>query len=337
MKYYGHQKHIADCADHVNAKTTGVLLVNLGTPEQATTRKLRRYLAEFLMDPRVIELPFLVRLILVRGLIVNFRAKKSAASYAKIWTESGSPLLTHSKGLHGQVAQQLGDDFDTCLAMRYGEPAIHTQLRALHERGIHKLIVVPLYPQYSASTTGSVFDSVTRVLSEFRWVPEFRFVDSYYRQPNYISAIAESIKQHWLAKVQADKLIISFHGLPQKMINNGDPYQQQCVDTANLIADHLGLHADQWMMVFQSRFGAQKWLQPYCDKTLESLPGLGIKSVDIICPGFSVDCLETLMEIDMENREIFLQAGGESFSYIECLNEQPANVDIISTLIKNEA
>ena len=336
MKYYGHQQNITGQASGVSSETIGVLLVNLGTPEQATTSKLRCYLAEFLMDPRVIELPFLLRLVLVRGLIVNFRAGKSAASYAKIWTDAGSPLLTNSQNLSTQVARQLGSGFNTNLAMRYGKPSVREQLQSLHERGIHKLIVVPLYPQYSGSTTGSVFDSVSSILSEFRWVPEFKFVASYYQQSGYISAVAESIKQHWAAQGQADKLIMSFHGLPEKMIHNGDPYQQQCVDTANQIAEYLDVPKDRWMIVFQSRFGAQKWLQPYCDTTLHSLPAQGVKSVDIVCPGFSVDCLETLMEINVEYREIFLHAGGERFSYIECLNDQRANVDLISTIIKGE-
>jgi len=331
MKYFGTQD------DHSNSNNKkGVLLVNLGTPDRPVCPGLRKYLSEFLMDPRVIEIPKLLRLILVKGIIINFRSHKSAASYREVWTEDGSPLLINSQNLANRTSEILGDDFSVELAMRYGNPSVDRGIKALQNKGVREIVVIPLYPQYSGSTNGSTFDAVAKTLSTFRWVPKLHFVDSYYQYDSYLSAIAESIRQHWQVNGQAQKLLMSFHGVPQKYISKGDPYQAQCTKTANRVAALLGLSEDQWMLVFQSRFGAEEWLQPYCDQTLKSLPAQGIKSVDIICPGFSADCLETLEEIEGENKEYFISAGGEQYSYIPCLNDSPAHANLMAEIARKE-
>lgn len=332
MKFYGQESDIAN-----SNKKTGVLLVNLGTPERPVCPSLRKYLSEFLMDPRVIELPKLLRLILVRGVIVNVRSHKSAANYRKIWSENGSPLLVNSQELSDKVATSLGENYQVELAMRYGQPSVKDKINKLHEAGIRKLIVVPLYPQYSGSTNGSTFDAISKALSKLRWVPNINFVSSYYQSGKYVAAIGESIKAFWDKHGQAKILLMSFHGIPKKYITKGDPYYAQCQESAQRIADYLELDVDAWMLVFQSRFGAEEWLQPYCDQTLKSLPSRGIKSVDIICPGFSTDCLETLEEIEGENRHYFIDAGGESYNYIPCLNESDAHTDLISHVVGQQS
>ena len=288
------------------------------------------------MDPRVIEIPRLLRLILVRGIIVNFRSHKSAAAYRKIWTEEGSPLLINSQRLADRTAAVLGDGYVVELAMRYGSPSVEDKLQQLHRQGVRDLVILPLYPQYSGSTSGSTFDALASSLRRFRWVPTLRFINSYYQRPSYIAAIADSIRQHWQTNQRAQKLLMSFHGLPQKLISRGDPYLMQCKDTADNVARELGLADDQWMLVFQSRLGAETWLQPYCDETLKALPKQGIKSVDIVCPGFSADCLETLEEIAVENRDYFLEAGGERYTYIPCLNDQQAHADLIAEVVRDQ-
>lgn len=330
MKYHGQESDITNS----NAKV-GVLLVNLGTPERPVCPSLRDYLSEFLMDPRVIEIPKLLRAILVKGIIINVRSHKSAATYREIWTENGSPLMINSVGLGDKTAALLGDDFDVEVAMRYGKPNIAEKLQTMHDAGVRNVIVIPLYPQYSGSTNGSTFDAVGKALSKQRWVPNLRFVSDYYRHDSYIKAIGDSITAHWQTHDRKQKLIMSFHGVPKKYITSGDPYQSQCKDTAQRVADYLQLKGDDWMLVFQSRFGAQEWLQPYCDQTLKSLPEQGIKSVDMICPGFSADCLETLEEIEGENKEYFMQAGGEEYSYIPCLNDSQAHAALMAEIVRS--
>lgn len=331
MKYIGAATDPLD-----SSRKIGVLLVNLGTPERATTPALRRYLGEFLLDPRVIEIPKLFRLLLVRGIIINFRAHKSAAAYRKIWTKMGSPLMTNSVALANRTATLLGEErFSLKLAMRYGKPDIEEKLLELHKEGIHEIVVIPLYPQYSGSTNGSTFDALAKAMSQFRWVPKLHFVESYYQRSDYITAIANSITQHWQKNGKAQKLLMSFHGLPQQYITAGDPYQVQCTETARTLATVLDLCEDEWMLVFQSRLGAQAWIRPYCDEVLRSLPTQGIKSVDIICPGFSADCLETLEEIDSEKREIFIQSGGENFAYIRCLNDSQPHAELVANIVRD--
>lgn len=297
---------------------------------------LRSYLSEFLLDPRVIELPKLFRLLLVKGIIINVRAHRSAATYRKIWTDEGSPLLVNSAALASKVQSQLGNNFQVELAMRYGQPSVASKLAKLHRAGCRKVVVVPMYPQYSGSTNGSTFDAVAAALSKHRWVPDLAFVQSYAHRNAYIAAIGDSINQHWAAHGRAAKLVMSFHGIPQKYVQKGDPYQQQCQQSATAIANYLQLSEDQWMLVFQSRFGAEQWLQPYCDETLKQLPAQGVKSVDIVCPGFSVDCLETLEEIQMENREYFIESGGEQYNYIPCLNESDNHAAFMSEIVRDQ-
>lgn len=316
---------------------TGVLLVNLGTPDTPNCPGLRRYLSEFLMDPRVIEIPKLFRLLLVKGIIVNFRSHKSARTYREIWTEQGSPLLINSQNLTNKVAEKLGDNFIVHLAMRYGKPSIDQQLKSLHQQGIRKLIILPLYPQYSGSTSGSVFDAVSKSLRKFRWTPSLNFIDNYHLNSDYLDAVADSIQQHWQKNGRAERLLMSFHGVPKKFVDKGDPYQAQCIASAEQIAKRLDIEQDQWQLVFQSRFGAEEWLKPYCDKTLQELPQQGINSVDMVCPGFSADCLETLEEIAGENREYFEEAGGKQYSYIPCLNDSDDHAEMAANLINSQA
>lgn len=330
MKYFGEHKDL----DRSNS-LTGVLLINLGSPERPVCPGLRKYLAQFLTDPRVIELPAFFRNLLVKGIIINVRSHKSAATYREIWTEQGSPLLLHTKELSEAVQKKIGDkQYMVDFAMRYGKPDIKQKVQKLHTKGCRKLIIIPMYPQYSGSTTGSVFDDVANALQQQRWVPDLKFINEYYQNPLYINAICTSIKQHWKEHGQAQKLIISFHGVPQRYVENGDPYQQQCEQTAQAIAKQLKLKDDEWKLVFQSRFGKEPWLQPYCDETLKALPDSGIKSVDMICPGFAADCLETLEEIEQENKEYFEEAGGEEYRYIKCLNSSDDHVKLICDIIK---
>ncbi len=330
MKYFGKNSDIENSNER-----TGVLLVNLGTPERPVCPSLRDYLSEFLMDPRVIELPALFRAILVRGIIVNVRSHKSAATYREIWTENGSPLMLNTQGLCKKTQEVLGNDFDVAMGMRYGKPSVANALKELHDKGVRKLVVIPLYPQYSGSTNGSTFDALGKALSKHRWVPDIKFVSDYYRNPAYSKAIADSITEHWQTHGRKQKLLMSFHGIPKKYIEKGDPYQQQCLDSGKSIAKQLNLKDDEWMVVFQSRLGAQEWLRPYCDETLKLLPSQGVESVDMICPGFSADCLETLEEIEGENKEYFLEAGGKAYSYIPCLNESDAHAQLMADIVKN--
>lgn len=330
MKYYGTENDIANSNSRV-----GVLLLNLGTPDRPVCPGLRKYLGEFLMDPRVIELPWLLRTILVKGIIVNFRSHKSAAIYREVWTENGSPLLVNSLNLGAKTAKLLGDEFEVEVAMRYGNPNIEEKIKALHQKGVRKIVVIPLYPQYSGSTNGSTFDSISQALVKQRWVPSINFVSDYYQYDNYIKAVGDSVLSHWKTHGRNQKLVMSFHGVPKKFITRGDPYQSQCTISAQRIANYLKLKEDEWELVFQSRLGKEEWLQPYCDKTLKAYPAQGIKSVDVICPGFSVDCLETLEEIEGENKEYFMHAGGESYNYIACLNEADSHAELMAEIVKN--
>ena len=328
MKYIGQESDIANSSDKI-----GVLLINLGTPDRPVCPGLRDYLSEFLMDPRVIELPKLLRALLVKGIIINFRSHKSAATYREIWTDEGSPLLINSQGLGSGTTKILGEQFIVEVAMRYGNPSVADKILSLHNAGVRKIVVIPLYPQYSGSTNGSTFDAVGAALTKTRWVPNLVFVSDYYQYDSYIKAIGDSITEHWNKHGRKQKLIMSFHGIPKKYITRGDPYQSQCIQSAQRIADYLKLTDQDWQLVFQSRFGAEEWLQPYCDQTLKSLPDLGIKSVDIVCPGFSVDCLETLEEIEGENKEYFIEAGGEEYSYIPCLNDTDSHASLMAEIV----
>ncbi len=313
---------------------SGVLLVNLGTPDAPTKSALRQYLKEFLSDPRVVEAPRWLWNLALYGVILNIRPARSARAYEKVWTEAGSPLQTVSVAQAAALQDQLGETAQVELAMRYGNPSIASALGRLRDKGVTRLVVLPLYPQYSGSTTGSVFDAVADELKAWRWTPALHFINEYYQQASYIGAMAASIEQARAANGSAQKLVYSFHGIPQRYVDNGDPYQRQCELTAQAISDRLGLGEDEWVLLFQSRFGREQWLQPYADKTLEKMPGQGVRSVDVVCPGFSADCLETLEEVNMENREIFLKAGGESYQYIPCLNDRQDHIEMMAQLVK---
>ena len=303
---------------------TAVLFCNLGTPDEPTAPALRRYLAEFLSDQRVVEIPRLVWLAILHGIILRIRPKKSAAKYASIWMPEGSPLKVWTQKQAELLAiklQGMGHHVQVRYAMRYGNPSIAAQLEVLKTDGVSRVLIMPAYPQYSATTTASVFDAVYAWASRVRRLPEFRFVNHYHDDSGYIAALAASVQAYWQAHGRADKLVMSFHGVPERTLNLGDPYHCECYKTARLLAEKLGLSKDSYQLTFQSRFGKAKWLEPYTEPTLIKLAQEGTKSVDVLCPGFTGDCLETLEEINMEAREAFLHAGGEKFSYIACLND----------------
>lgn len=305
---------------------TAILLVNLGTPDAPTAPAVRRYLAEFLGDPRVVELPRLLWLPILYGIILVTRPAKSAAKYAKIWTAEGSPLKVHTerqaKLLRGLIGQLGNKDVVVAWAMRYGQPAVGATLDALKRQGITRTLVLPLYPQYAGSTTASVYDAIEAWEKRNRGAMAFVNVRSYADHAGYIKALASSIRDHWMNQGRGDKLVMSFHGIPQRSVDRGDPYADECRRTADLLAAELGISPDVWQLTFQSRFGKAAWLQPYTQPTLEQLARDGLKRVDVVCPGFTADCLETLEEINMECREAFLHAGGKEFNYIPCVNER---------------
>ena len=303
---------------------TAVLLVNLGTPTAPTAPALRRYLAQFLSDPRLIEIPRPVWWLILHGIVLRLRPKKSAQKYAKIWTPEGSPLAAHTARQAKLLRGALGSDpgIRVAHAMRYGEPAIGATLDSLKAEGARRILVLPLYPQYAASSSASVFDAVASWMQRTRNLPELRFVRSYFDHPGYIAALAASVSEYWAKHGRPAKLLMSFHGVPSYTLDRGDPYHCECQATARLLAQALGLPDSQWQIAFQSRFGRAEWLKPYTQQTLVDLARQGVGRVDVICPGFAGDCLETLEEIDMEVRAAFLAAGGGEFHYIPCLNER---------------
>lgn len=313
---------------------TGVLLVNLGSPASTKTRDVRRFLREFLGDPRVVNLPRPLWWLILNLFILPFRPRKSAHAYKTIWTEQGSPLIVFTQRLTEKLAARLAvDDIRVDCAMRYGKPALAAKLSEFKQQGIADIVVVPLYPQYSSTTTASIFDVIAEVFVSWRHMPSLRFISDFHQNSAYIQAVADSVREYWQQHGQAELLMLSFHGLPALLTKLGDPYFHQCHATGKLIAENLGLRDEQWRLVFQSRFGKAEWLKPYCVEELALLPGQGIKQVDVICPGFSVDCLETLEEIAIANREIFLHAGGEQYRYIPALNDSDAHVGVMVDLI----
>lgn len=322
---------------HGAQEKLGILLVNLGSPEAPTAPAVRKYLAQFLADPRVIEANRLIWWFALHGVILRIRPKRAAHSYQKIWTDNGSPLIHISRLQTQAIQKKLEERFRghviTDLAMTYGEPSIKSGLESLHKAGARRLLILPLYPQYSATTTAAVFDQVTDVLQGWRWLPDLRMINSYHDHAKYIEALANSIIKQWENNTRGERLLFSFHGIPQRYIDNGDPYFCHCQKTARLVAEKLELSDSEWQVVFQSRFGREPWLQPYCDITLQELPNKGTKSVDIICPGFAADCLETLEEISLQNKELFLEAGGEQFNYIPCLNESDEHIDALCEIL----
>lgn len=326
---------------HGSKPALGVLVVNLGTPDEPTPKAVRRYLAEFLSDTRVVEIPRLLWMMILHGIVLRVRPAKSAKAYQRVWSEQGSPLMAGSAALTDQLAARLsarlGDSCSTVLAMRYGNPSIKQGLETLQSAGAERIIVLPLYPQYSGATTGSVADGVFKNLLQWRWVPELRLMGAYHDDPQYISAVAQSVRSHWLEKGQGERLLISFHGMPKATLLAGDPYYCQCHKTARLLAAELDLAEEQWEMVFQSRFGAAEWLKPYAAQRWVEMAAEGIKHLTVVCPGFAIDCLETLDEIANEGRAEFLAAGGEKFDYVPALNASPAHVELMLERVLRQA
>ena len=327
--------------DHTDPGITGVLLANLGTPEAPTPAALRRYLAQFLSDPRVVDLPRWLWQPVLHGVILRLRPRRAARAYRKVWTEAGSPLLAIGRrqeaGLRALLAQRAPGAAAVALGMRYGEPALGTALETLRRQGLKRLLVLPLYPQYSGATTGSTFDAVSRVLARWRRVPELRLVADYHDFPPYIEALARSVREVWNREGEAGRLLFSFHGVPQRWIREGDPYEDQCRTTARLVAQRLGLEEERWAVAFQSRFGREAWLEPATDATLRTWAQEGVRRADVICPGFAADCLETLEEIALQAREVFLAHGGEAFRYIPALNDSPDHLAALAALAERHA
>jgi ferrochelatase len=320
--------------NHSGLHKTGVLLVNLGSPASTKTRDVRRFLREFLGDPRVVNLPRPVWWLILNLFVLPFRPRKSAHAYQSIWTEQGSPLIVFTRQLSEKLATRLAvDGIVVDCAMRYGKPALVEKLHEFKQQGVDDIVIVPLYPQYSSTTTASIFDVVAEVFIGWRHMPSLRFISDFHHNSAYIQAVANSVRAYWQQHGQAELLMMSFHGLPAKLTQLGDPYFHQCHATGKLIAENLGLQDGQWQLVFQSRFGKAEWLKPYCVEVLAQLPEQGIKQVDVICPGFSVDCLETLEEIAIANQEIFMEAGGERYRYIPALNDSDAHVEVMIDLI----
>jgi ferrochelatase len=314
---------------HGTPQRTAVLVVNLGSPDEPTAAATRRYLAEFLSDPRVVEIPRIVWWPLLHGVILRTRPARSAAKYRTVWTDEGSPLLVYTERLAKLLLGSLGERGQTVLvrhAMRYGNPSIASALDALRAEGAARILVLPLYPQYAAATTASVWDAVASWAASARRVPEFRFVHHWGDEPAYIEGLARSVQAHWMAHGRGRMLLMSFHGLPERSLVLGDPYHCECHKTARLLAESLGLQAGEYRVTFQSRFGRAKWLQPYTEPTLKELAAGGLERVDVICPGFPADCLETLEEIGQEARDAFIGAGGREFRYVACLNDSPEGV-----------
>ena len=320
------------------AERAAVLLVNLGTPDAPTASAVRRYLAQFLGDRRVVDTPRWLWWPILYGVILRLRPRRSARAYASIWTEQGSPLLVFSQALADALDRRLRDATaeraQVELAMCYGRPAIAPALERLADAGVRRLLVLPLYPQYSATSTGAAFDAVTSALQRLRWPPELRFVNDYHDEPEYISALADNVQKFWREHGRAQRLLLSFHGIPQRYVRLGDPYFDQCAVTAQRLREKLGIGADACGVVFQSRVGREPWLMPYTDETLRQLPGQGVRHVQVLCPGFAVDCLETLEEIAETNRHLFLAAGGERMEYIPALNAADAHVDMLMRLVR---
>lgn len=323
-------------ANHPPIKTPriGVLLVNLGTPEAPNAPAVRRYLKQFLSDKRVVEIPALIWQPILRGIILNVRPKKSAANYAKIWMPEGSPLAVYTKAQAEALQARLGDAVDVRYAMRYGQPSIERQLAAMKADGCNRILLAPLYPQYSGATTATVVDEAFRSLAAMRWQPALRTMPTYHDDPAYIDALAASLKSE-LAKLdfEPDAIIASFHGMPERTLHLGDPYHCQCHKTARLLSEALG---KPLTIAFQSRFGRAKWLEPSTEDTIKRLAEEGKKKIAIFAPGFSADCLETLEELALQGKEQFEEAGGERYAYLPCLNADAAGMEMLETLVRRE-
>lgn len=332
VKYIGEKNY-----EHGSKEKIGVLITNLGTPDAPNKKELKVYLNQFLSDPRVIELPKILWQIILKLVILQIRPSKSAEAYKQIWTDKGSPLLDIANRQLNKIQSSFSSKNENIVfevGMRYGNPSIPDALLKLQKKQVRRLLVLPMYPQYCAATTGSTFDEVTNVLQKWRWIPEMRFINQYFEEKNYIEALSNSIKSFWKKTSKPQKIIFSYHGIPKRYLTNGDPYHCFCLKTTRLVKEQMGLSDDEIMTTFQSRFGREEWLKPYTSETLKELPKQGIKNIHIISPGFSSDCLETLEELEEENKEYFMESGGENYHYIPCLNDHDDHIDVFVNLIK---
>ena len=324
---------------HDSRTSLGVLITNLGTPDAPTPSALRRYLAEFLWDPRVVEMPRPLWWLILHGVILRLRPRRAARAYQSVWTERGSPLLAISRrqadALQQALSAALAGPVHVALGMRYGNPSIASALAELRAANVRRLLILPLYPQYSATTTASTFDAVAAVLKTWRWLPDLRFVSHYHDHPAYLDALAASVRAYRERHGGATKLLFSFHGLPKRNLLAGDPYHCECHATARQVAQRLDLSEVDWQVAFQSRFGREEWLKPYTDHTLKDWGKSGVADVQVVCPGFSADCLETLEEIAEQNRDLFLHAGGKRFEYIPALNDGAEHIDALTRIVRD--
>ncbi len=322
---------------HEDVQSTGIVLANLGTPAAATPSSVGRFLAEFLSDPRVVEAPRWVWWPILHGIILRIRPRRSAAAYREIWTELGSPLLVYSRrladALHANLETRLPGRVSVALGMRYGQPSIAHAVEALATDGARRVVVLPLYPQYSSTTTASVFDALVSALRRYRWLPELSFITHYHDDPGYVAALASSVRRAWSEHGRGDRLLFSFHGLPRRYLLEGDPYHCQCLKTARLVAEALQLPAQAWAVAFQSRVGREEWLRPYTEDLLAQWAGSGVRHVVAICPGFATDCLETLEEVAIRYKQCFEAAGGERLNYVPALNDCEQHVRALSDIV----
>jgi ferrochelatase len=325
--------------DHDQPGKIGILITNLGTPTAPTRAAVKPYLREFLSDRRVVDAPRWLWWFALNLIILPLRPQRSAKAYREIWMNEGSPLAVHTRNQASALAEvlkeRMGDRAIVDYAFRYGEPSIASAVKSLTDRGARKLLVLPLYPQYAGATVGSTFDALADYLKDQRWVPELRMVTHYHDHPRYISALAESIKAHWQEHGRAEKLLLSYHGIPERYRDEGDPYFCECYKTSRLVAEELGLAEGEYLTAFQSRFGREPWIKPYSDEVLTEWAQQHVRSVQVICPGFSADCLETLEEIALRYRENFVSAGGERFEYIPALNSDPGQVELMTALVRD--
>ncbi|MBT3323398.1 MAG: ferrochelatase [Anaerolineae bacterium] len=316
----------------------GILLANTGTPDAPTPKAVRRFLAQFLADPRIIEIPRWKWLPILHGIILNTRPRKSAKLYENIWDERGSPLLYHmqdlAENLQAELHARLPEaSLNLAIGMGYGTPSIREALHELKEKGATHLIILPLFPQYSSTTSGSIIESIFAEIKKWRWIPSMQVISDYHDHPAYISAMAKNVRVFWAKSPKPEKLMLSFHGIPKEYVEKGDPYEKQCLRTAELLIEKLALGEDEWLATFQSRFGRSEWLKPYTDKVLEKLGAEKLTSLDVLSPGFAVDCLETVGEIGDEGREQFQNAGGGIYNYIPALNATNAHVEALAEII----
>ena len=337
-RFSARKQNSDNTADEKKSSTTAVLITNLGSPDEPTTSAVRRYLQEFLSDRRVVEIPRLIWLLILHGIILRIRPAKSAKLYQTVWQDDGAPLLSITAAQKAKMAtkikSQYGDNVIVDFAMRYGNPSIARVLQQFQQQGVDKIVVLPLYPQYAGPTTASTFDAVSKELQKWRYIPSIHFLHTYHNNPLYIEALAETVKEHVASHGKPDRLVLSYHGMPELFRKWGDPYYDFCLETTSLLkkvilASDLGFTDDEIIMTFQSRFGKAEWLKPYTDVTLENLPKQGIKHVAIMSPAFSADCLETLEELIHENSEVFIEAGGESYHYIAALNDRDDHIDAL--------